>query len=116
MCCCYMLKPPIVSEPPAMSLPDSSNAHAAIGELYVQYPYAQTLTPVFLSECFRAYVELRVLMTDLLRDRLPDQSRQVHLSLDQALRFRDRLNTWYRNLPLELQVDNLVYPHQIHIQ
>lgn len=116
MCCCYMLKPPVVSEPPATPLPDPPTTHALIGELYVQYPLAQTLTPICLSQCFRAYVELRVLMTEILRARFPDLPGLVRLSLDQALRFRDRLYTWYKNLPLELQPDNLVFPHQIHIQ
>ncbi|PHH90501.1 hypothetical protein CDD83_3496 [Cordyceps sp. RAO-2017] len=110
LCCSYLSKRPLVPEPPATPLPDS-----VVGEMCVHYPLGETPTPIFLSQCFRAHAELRVLVSDFAHLQHPQPYQPSHMSLEDAFRFRDELLAWFDNLPAELQPSNVALPHQIHI-
>ncbi|KJZ73898.1 hypothetical protein HIM_06791 [Hirsutella minnesotensis 3608] len=117
ICCFYLLGQPIVMEPPATPLPDPPSAPTLVGELYVQYPPSQTLVPIFLSQCFCAFGQLRALMMEVMLAAQPTaQSIVEHsMSAQEATHFRNKLLTWYNSLPVELQAKNVVLPHQLHV-
>src|ERR1700735_653351 len=49
MCCFYMRRPPLIKNPPIVPLLSYESAHIWTGDINVEYPLAQTLTPIYLG-------------------------------------------------------------------
>src|ERR1700742_2454938 len=55
---------PLLNSPPDIPLPDPIEYPEWYGEIWIKYPFSQTLSPSFFGEVFRAKCQFRVIMNE----------------------------------------------------
>ncbi|KAF1828805.1 hypothetical protein BDW02DRAFT_614218 [Decorospora gaudefroyi] len=116
--CFYLMKPPLLEIPPDDALPSYQDASSIFGEIWVRYPLATHLTPIYLGQTFVALIKLRYIMNDIAGKAIPKNDGDNTLDLDQAGRYHTMLLKWFRELPEPLQPQNAAMPTQLllHMQ
>jgi hypothetical protein len=111
----YYFRPPLVEQPPKVTLPDPVLDRQWYGEIWVQYPASRILVPLGLAHKLHAEAELHVIMNEIGISTFDRQSVSTWTParLDTIVR---RLNSWMELLPEPLQPKNLVFPHHICLQ
>ncbi|KAH6865064.1 hypothetical protein BKA58DRAFT_391324 [Alternaria rosae] len=116
--CFYLMKPPLSRLPPENGLPEYQDAHDFFGEIWVKYPLATHVTPVYLGQTFLSLMKLRCIMNDIAGKALPEDGGDNNLDIEQASRYHSMLIQWFRDLPEPLQPQNVAMPTQLllHMQ
>ncbi|CAN9445111.1 unnamed protein product [Alternaria alternata] len=116
--CFYLMKPPLSRIPPEDGLPDYRDAQNFFGEIWIKYPLATHLVPIYLGQTFLALIKLRYIMNDIAGKALPEGDGQNDLDLQQASRYHAMLVQWFHDLPEPLQSHNIAMPTQLllHMQ
>ncbi|KAJ4226248.1 hypothetical protein NW759_004832 [Fusarium solani] len=109
----FML-PPLLKKPPEWALPDPTRNAQWYGEIWMKYPLDSGLSPSYFPHIFRARCHFRIIMNEICDAAYSEGS---GITLDKAHGFRERLQSWYRSLPLPLQPRTIVLPGhlQLHI-
>ncbi|KAI4931699.1 hypothetical protein J4E85_004295 [Alternaria conjuncta] len=110
--------PPLSRLPPEDGLPAYQDAHDFFGEIWVKYPLATHLTPIYLGQTFLSLIKLRCIMNDIAGKALPEDDGDNNLDIEQASRYHLMLVQWFRDLPEPLQPQNAAMPTQLllHMQ
>ncbi|KAH8646343.1 hypothetical protein BX600DRAFT_490687 [Xylariales sp. PMI_506] len=116
MVCFYFLDAPLISTPPMATLPDPSVCQPWYGELWLKYPMAQSLIPVYYGHLFRATAMLRIIANQIARATFEAQSTHENISFEQTTSFYSRLLEWYKGLPSCLSSSRVVFPGQFQLQ
>ncbi|EEU40043.1 uncharacterized protein NECHADRAFT_11983, partial [Fusarium vanettenii 77-13-4] len=106
--------PPLLKKPPEWALPDPARNVQWYGEIWIKYPMTNGLSPSYFSHVFRARCHFRIIMNEICDAAYSEGS---GITLDKANGFRERLESWYRSLPVPLQPRTIVLPGhlQLHI-
>ncbi|KAF4333352.1 nitrogen assimilation transcription factor nit-4 [Fusarium beomiforme] len=107
----FMLSP-LLKKPPKWPLPDPLKDPSWYGEVWVKYPLNHGLSPMFLGEIIHARSKFRVIMNDFSDAAYSEGS---GVSIDLAYKFRERLESWYDNLPASLTPRRIVLPGQLQL-
>src|SRR3569833_3152079 len=95
----HFLHPPAFARPPDIPLPPDIGPSAWYGEIRVQYPLDQAVSPTHFGHVFRSRCQLRVIMNEFCHASFGDNR---EMTLAQANSFHCRLENWFENLPVEL--------------
>lgn len=101
-------------EPPHSSLPDPMVRSQWYGEVWVQYPHIQTITPVYLGHKMYAEAALLTMQSELGRRLFKDTASP--LSVDELIAFKNKVNDWMKNLSGPLQPKKLIFPQHMSLQ
>lgn len=108
----FML-PPLLKKPPEWALPDPTRNSQWYGEIWIKYPLNNGPSPSYFSHIFRARCQFRIIMNEICDAAYSEGS---GITLDKAHRFRERLESWYKNLPVPLQPRTIVLPGHLQLQ
>jgi hypothetical protein len=111
----YFHEPPSIPEPPAVALPENPQWY---GEVYLQYPPSDTLTPMHLGHSFKVKCQLRNIKSAIARRAFGDADLKgdAWLPYAEAAMFCSQLNDWYVALPEHLMPSRVVFPKDIGTQ
>lgn len=105
--------PPLLRKPPEQPLPDPSENAEWYGEIWVNYPANQNLSPSYFGHMFKARSQFRVIMNEACHIAYTKGSK---MTLEQADGLYSRLRTWYKGLPGPLQPKTIVLPGHLQLQ
>ncbi|KAI1064165.1 hypothetical protein LB506_007927 [Fusarium annulatum] len=109
-------RPPLITKPPALSLPDAELSPEWYGEVWIQYPHTPTRNRLHVGHKLQAEVYLRHIMNELGGLMFGNSSQP--LALDQIVGIKKKLDGWKDGLPECLQPKHLVFPLHLslHVQ
>lgn len=111
----YFHQPSHCTEPPEDPLPDEP---AWYGEIYLLYPFSETLIPMHLCHTVRAKCQLRDIKSVISLQAFGGVSLESkgELSFEEAAFLKYRLDAWFQALPTPLTPSHVVFPTDIGVQ
>lgn len=107
--------PPLLENPPNETLPDPSEDTKWYGEIWVQYPLNQNLSPTYFGHVFRAKCQFRVIMNKFCHAAY-SKTPAHGIALDRAYQLYLELREWYNSLRGPLLPRAIVLPAQLQLQ
>ncbi|KAK2604444.1 hypothetical protein N8I77_007374 [Diaporthe amygdali] len=104
--------PPLLRKPPEQALPDPSQDAEWYGEIWVNYPANQNLSPSYFGQIFKARSEFRVIMNEACHAAYTKGSK---MTLDKAGELYSWLRNWYDGLPGPLLPRAIVLPGHLQL-
>ena len=111
----HYLKPPLLSEPPRVPLPDPSRYPHFYGELWVRFPLTPSRLPVHHGVMFKAKAEFWTILNEFSLLNFSVSPRPPNLSPPQIIGFYQRLHRWFLDLPEVLTPRKIVFPSQLKL-
>lgn len=111
----HYLKPPPISKPPAIPLPDPVECPQWYGELWVKYPLSQSRLPTYHGLIFKAIADFWTIMNEVSTLTFSRHGPPTKLSVEQIFQFYCRLKAWQSSLPEPLTPKKIVLPHQLKL-
>ncbi|KAK4195111.1 putative nitrogen assimilation transcription factor [Triangularia verruculosa] len=109
----HYLKPPILTRPPDIPLPDPSENPQWWGELWIRYPQTPARLPTYHGHLTKARFDYWAIMNDFSLRSFSQPL--VKVPLDQVVGFYHRLRGWWTSLPEPLTPKRLVLPHHLKV-
>ena len=107
-------RPPHMKDPPQIPLPDVELEPQWYGEIWVQYPHDQNLTPLHLGHHMKAEAGLYTAINELGYLCFGRSSRS--LTTNEILTLKRKFDAWKEALPKTLQPGELVIPLHFSLQ
>ncbi|KAI0174869.1 hypothetical protein BJ166DRAFT_575040 [Pestalotiopsis sp. NC0098] len=106
---------PIFFDPPPSFLSDVPSSDSYTGELWVMYPQASGVTPVYHGVVFGALCRMMLILHDIVTRSYGLGRRFGPITPNEALRYRERLLAWQESLEPVLQPGQIACPVQIKL-
>ncbi|KAF4994626.1 hypothetical protein FGRMN_5671 [Fusarium graminum] len=108
---------PFFDKPPETPLPSAKLEPEWYGEVWIQYPHNPTLNSLHIGHKMQAELELRAIMNGIAL-KLFGKPSERSLSVDEIIKFKNKIDTWLSTLPEPLQPRNLIFPLHLalHVQ
>jgi hypothetical protein len=118
MQCYHLLMPPLIKDPPKISLPDPEKAPQWYGETWIQYPLSERIFSMSYGWHFKAKMELSLIMHSLSSRLFGDKvDSGLAAPLSQTvINYSAKLTAWYSSLSEGLSPTAIVYPFQLKLQ
>ena len=112
----HNFKRPLITDPPAYSLPDIYSGSDLYGEVLLKYPLAEHAVPAMQDSAFRAISRFRVILNDAGKQAWSSPGCPSQVTLESAWELKARLGGWFEELPEPLTARNVVLPCHLKIQ
>ncbi|KAJ0108572.1 hypothetical protein J7T55_015006 [Diaporthe amygdali] len=112
LCGFSFMYPPLLRKPPDQPLPDPSEDAEWYGEIWVNYPANQNLSPSYFGQIFKARSEFRVIMNEACHIAY---TKGPKMTLDKAGELCSRLRSWHDGLPGPLLPKAIVLPGHLQL-
>jgi len=112
----YFFRVPLLSEPPAIPLPEVDEYPEWYGDFNLQYPVSPVIVPANHGHTINSVSKLRLILHHIARRAFRDKEPNEWMSWGEAMTLKSMLDNWFQNLPEPIKPRNVVFPWHLKIQ